>query len=166
MLTFSPLWYDSFRLMLILKLFIKTLRVCITTTSTQLTSWIIFISHCHQFGQFNPQLTIYMSTYNCILVLVSGISILHSGDVIIVLTFCLAAPLQLAKGFHQLGQQLHQVVWGSDLGKMLLDVPNCGGLRYIQSLKKPSQCFAILERLTRHKSNKLSDILKIIYVIV
>jgi hypothetical protein len=36
----------------------------------------------------------------------------------------------------------------------------------IQSLKKLSQCFAILERLTWHKSNKLSNILKIIYVIV
>jgi hypothetical protein len=36
----------------------------------------------------------------------------------------------------------------------------------LQLLKKPSQCFAILERLTWHKSNKLSNILKIIYVIV
>ena len=36
----------------------------------------------------------------------------------------------------------------------------------LQSLKRPSQCFAILERLTWHKSNKLSNILKIIYIIV
>ena len=36
----------------------------------------------------------------------------------------------------------------------------------LQLLKKLSQCFAILERLTWHKSNKLSNILKIIYVIV
>ena len=36
----------------------------------------------------------------------------------------------------------------------------------IQLLKKPSQCFAILERLTWHKSNKLCNIVKIIYVIV
>ena len=36
----------------------------------------------------------------------------------------------------------------------------------IQSLKKLSQCFAILERLTWNKSSKLSNIMKIIYVIL
>jgi hypothetical protein len=39
-------------------------------------------------------------------------------------------------------------------------------LLFLQLLKKLSQCFAILERLTWHKSNKLSNILEIIYVIV
>jgi hypothetical protein len=39
-------------------------------------------------------------------------------------------------------------------------------LAYIQLLKKLSQYFAILERLTWYKSNKLSNILEIIYVIV
>ena len=38
--------------------------------------------------------------------------------------------------------------------------------RSIQSLKKPSQCFAVLGRLTWHKSNKLPNNLKIIYIIV
>ena len=37
---------------------------------------------------------------------------------------------------------------------------------YIQLLKKPSQCLAILESLTWHKSNKSDNILKIIYIIV
>ena len=36
----------------------------------------------------------------------------------------------------------------------------------LQSLKKPSQCFAVLGRLTWHKSNKLPNNLKIIYIIV
>ena len=36
----------------------------------------------------------------------------------------------------------------------------------LQSLKKLSQCFAILERLTCHKSDKLYNILKIICIIV
>ena len=36
----------------------------------------------------------------------------------------------------------------------------------LQSLKKLSQIFAILERLTWNKSNKLHNILKIIYTIV
>jgi len=36
----------------------------------------------------------------------------------------------------------------------------------IQSLKKLSQCFVILERVTWNKSNKLSNIVKIIYVIL
>ena len=43
-------------------------------------------------------------------------------------------------------------------------------LRYaeedVQSLKKLSQCFAILERLTWNKSSKFSNIMKIIYVIL
>ena len=37
---------------------------------------------------------------------------------------------------------------------------------YLQSLKKLSRCFAVLERLTWHKSDKLYNILKIIYIIV
>jgi len=40
------------------------------------------------------------------------------------------------------------------------------GKNYIQLLKKLSQCFAILERVTWNKSNKLSDIVKIMYVIL
>ena len=36
----------------------------------------------------------------------------------------------------------------------------------VQLLKKPSQCFAILERVTWNKSNKLSNIVKIMYVIL
>ena len=36
----------------------------------------------------------------------------------------------------------------------------------LQSLKKLSQCFAVLGRLTWHKSNKLPNNLKIIYIIV
>jgi hypothetical protein len=36
----------------------------------------------------------------------------------------------------------------------------------VQLLKKPSQCLAILESLTWHKSNKLANILKIIYIII
>jgi len=36
----------------------------------------------------------------------------------------------------------------------------------IQLLKKLSQCFAILERVTWNKSNKLSNIVKIMYVIL
>jgi len=36
----------------------------------------------------------------------------------------------------------------------------------IQSLKKLSQCFAILERVTWNKSNKLLNIMKIMYVIL
>ena len=45
---------------------------------------------------------------------------------------------------------------------------NFGHVSYssLQSLKKLSQCFAILERLTWNKSDKLSNILKIIYIIV
>ena len=39
-------------------------------------------------------------------------------------------------------------------------------LWHLQSLKKPSQCLAILESLTWNKSNKLDNILKIIYIIV
>ena len=35
----------------------------------------------------------------------------------------------------------------------------------IQLLKKPSQCLVILESLTWHKSNKLANILRIIYII-
>ena len=38
--------------------------------------------------------------------------------------------------------------------------------QYLQLLKKLSQCLAILESLTWHKSNKLANILKIIYIIV
>jgi len=64
-------------------------------------------------------------------VLVGGIFILHSGDVVIILSFRLATPLQLAEGFHQIGERLHQVIWGTDLGEMLLDVPKCRGFRYI-----------------------------------
>jgi len=37
---------------------------------------------------------------------------------------------------------------------------------YLQSLKKLSQCFAILERVTWNKSNKLSNIVKIMYGIL
>ena len=37
---------------------------------------------------------------------------------------------------------------------------------HIQLLKKLSQCLVILESLTWHKSNKLANILKIIYTIV
>ena len=43
------------------------------------------------------------------------------------------------------------------------------GLSYwpwIQSLKKLSQCLAALQRLMQHKSNKLHNNLKIIYVIL
>jgi len=36
----------------------------------------------------------------------------------------------------------------------------------LQSLKKLSQYFAILERVTWNKSNKLSNIVKIMYVIL
>jgi len=36
----------------------------------------------------------------------------------------------------------------------------------LQSLKKLSQCFAILERVTWNKSNKLSNIVNIMYVIL
>ena len=53
------------------------------------------------------------------------------GQHIIILSFCLATPLQLAGRFHQVGGRLHQVMWGRDLKEMLLDVPDCGGLRYI-----------------------------------
>ena len=35
----------------------------------------------------------------------------------------------------------------------------------LQSLKKLSQCLVILESLTWHKSNKLANILRIIYTI-
>jgi len=55
----------------------------------------------------------------------------HSGDVIIIFSFCLAIPLQLAEQFHQVGKQFHQVIWGRDFGEMLMEVPNCEGLRYI-----------------------------------
>ena len=48
----------------------------------------------------------------------------------------------------------------------VLDVQPCCNTTHIQSLKKPSQCFAILERVTWNKSNKLSDIVKIMYVIL
>jgi hypothetical protein len=37
---------------------------------------------------------------------------------------------------------------------------------HVQWVKKLSQCLAILERLTWHKSNKLCNNLKIIYVIL
>jgi len=55
---------------------------------------------------------------------------LHStfGRRIIILSFCLATPLQLAERFYQVGKQLHQVMWGRDLEDMLLDAPDCGGL--------------------------------------
>ena len=44
---------------------------------------------------------------------------------------------------------------------------HCCPLRMdVQSLKKPSQCFSILERVTWNKSNKLSHIVKIMYVIL
>ena len=36
----------------------------------------------------------------------------------------------------------------------------------LQSLKKLSQCFELLERVTWHKSHKLCNIMKIIYLIV
>ena len=72
-----------------------------------------------------------MSTCSHVLVLVSGIFILRSGDIINILAFCLATPLQPAGRFHQVGEQLHRVIWGRDLGEMLLDVPDCGGLRHI-----------------------------------
>ena len=38
--------------------------------------------------------------------------------------------------------------------------------KLIQLLKKLSQCLAVLQRLMQHKSNKLHNILKIIYVIL
>jgi len=58
---------------------------------------------------------------------------LHStfGRRIIILSFFLATPLQLAERFYQVGERLHRVMWGRDLEDMLLDVPDCGGLRYI-----------------------------------
>jgi hypothetical protein len=37
---------------------------------------------------------------------------------------------------------------------------------YVQWVKKLSQCLAVLERLTWHKSNKLCNNLKLIYVIL
>ena len=57
------------------------------------------------------------------------------GQHIIILSFCLATPLQLAGRFHQVGGRLHQVMWGRDLKEMLLDVPDCGGLRYIPEIQ-------------------------------
>ena len=39
-------------------------------------------------------------------------------------------------------------------------------LQVIQLLKKLSQCFAILERVAWNKSNKLSNIVKVMYVIL
>ena len=89
------------------------------------------INHYHRFGKFNLQLTIYMFTCGHVLVLVCGIFIRHSGDVIIILSFSLATPLPPAGGFHQVGERLHQMIWGRDLGEMLLDVPKCGDLRYM-----------------------------------
>ena len=58
---------------------------------------------------------------------------LHSpfGRRVIILSFCLATPRQLAELFSQVGKRLHQVMWGRDLDGMLLDVPNGRGLRYI-----------------------------------
>jgi hypothetical protein len=40
------------------------------------------------------------------------------------------------------------------------------GSPHVQWVKKLSQCLAVLERLTWHKSNKLYNNLKIIYVIL
>jgi len=58
---------------------------------------------------------------------------LHSMVVqyIILVLFCLVTPFLLAMQFHQVGEQLYQVMWGRDLKGMLLDIANCGGLRYI-----------------------------------
>jgi hypothetical protein len=57
----------------------------------------------------------------------------------------------------------------SDAARLRLDSPSwhLGASRvYIQWVKKLSQCLAVLERLTWHKSNKLRNNLKIIYVIL
>jgi len=43
---------------------------------------------------------------------------------------------------------------------------SAGVIGNIQLLKKPSQCFAILERVTWNKSHKLSNIVKIMYVVL
>ena len=42
----------------------------------------------------------------------------------------------------------------------------CVGMQELQWLKKVSQCLAIFERMTWHKSGKLCNILNIMYVIV
>ena len=56
----------------------------------------------------------------------------------------------------------------TDFSPVLVEVPSAPVVKEVelQSLKKLSQCFAILERPTWHKSNKLPNILKIIYVMV
>jgi hypothetical protein len=61
-----------------------------------------------------------------------------------------------------------------ELGKLLhaRDIPFDGCDRkimcfaHVQWVKKLSQCLDVLERLTWHKSNKLCNNLKIIYVIL
>ena len=61
------------------------------------------------------------------------------------------------KGIHNIQHMIQNYMDDCGLGTLLKD---------IQSLKKPSQCFAILERVTWNKSNKLSNIVKIMYVIL
>jgi len=53
------------------------------------------------------------------------------GQRIIILSFRLVTPRLLAERFHQVGERLYQVMWGRELEGMLLDMANCGGLRYI-----------------------------------
>ena len=74
-----------------------------------------------------------MSTCN----LVSGIleSLFSFSNVIIIISFCLATPFQLAGPFLQVGKCLHQLTWGRNFEEMLLDLPDCGGLRYIPEIQ-------------------------------
>ena len=103
-----------------------------------------------------------------VLVSVGRIFILCSGNVTIIISFCLATPLQLAGppggwfNFRQLGERLHQVIWGRGLGEMLMDVPECEGLKYIpetqvNELGLPDLGYDEKVLLVRHEYNSAFD---------